>query len=104
MLFDARIHINPRKRYLEFRRTTDPRGNYLATVHGIESSGFCGEWLDGKLFVPDLAAIRAALPSRWHKAFDRRDGLWWSRSDNRASITLKTLRGELIGTIEITKA
>ena len=41
---------------------------------------FAGVWYDGKLYGPDMAAIRALIPHRWRAAFDRAGGMWWPKS------------------------
>lgn len=105
-LFDARIHVNPRKRYLELYRTTDPRGNYLGTVRAKPAVGVHGV-LDenGVLIHPDLAELRECLPARWRKAFDRAGYPWWNAHDasKPAHMTLRTAKGDLIGTLYLSR-
>lgn len=106
MLFDIRVHINPRKRYLELHRTTDPRGNYLGTVTHVRAPAIAGVYseADRDIVVPDMVAVRAAIPARWLKAWDRAGGFWWRKDIPQGSATLYTRRGELIGTVYATPA
>ena len=99
ILFDLRMHVNSRKRYLHVYRTTDPRGNYMGTVRAVEHHGIIGAWFDGKLYTADHEAVRECLPSAWRKAFDRTTVWWWNDQRTEANRTLYTLRGELIGTL-----
>jgi hypothetical protein len=104
VLFDIRIHLNPRKRYLELHRTTDPRGNYLGTVTSTRAPGIAGVYSEAEkeIVTPDMVSVRASIPARWLKAWDRAGGFWWRKDMPRGSATLYTARGELIGTIYAT--
>jgi len=39
-----------------------------------------GVWHGGELHTVDRDALRALLPYRWRKAFDRAGALWWPKS------------------------
>lgn len=52
------------------------RGFTKATVPAREAA-LAGTWGGGKPWTPDTDAIRAALPSRLRKAFDRSGGTVW---------------------------
>lgn len=41
---------------------------------------YAGVWHDGDLHTVELGALRARLPHRWRKAFDRTGTLWWPKS------------------------
>ena len=45
-------------------------------VPAIDTGGMVGHYVDGKCLTPDGAAVRAALPYRYRKAFDRAGGRW----------------------------
>ena len=46
-------------------------------VPAVDTGGMVGHYVDGKCLTPDGAAVRAALPYRYRKAFDRAGGRWW---------------------------
>ena len=49
---------------------------------------------------PDLAAVRAAMPYHWRKAFDREICLWFPRDgDGPATMTLRDSRGHYLITL-----
>ena len=56
-----------------------------------------GTWVDGRPWLPDPAAFRAALPFRWRKAFDR-DGAFW-HGEGSAYVTLRDRRGRYLATV-----
>jgi hypothetical protein len=85
----------------------------VATVRSLESDAFTSYHFDkedGKHLEPDYAAIRAALPHQWRKAFDRIN-MWWfpvsliepltasPNNRNWCSATLFDSRGNLIGSL-----
>lgn len=65
----------------------DKRGMKKSRIPAREHNGVYGHWRDGKLFVPDLAAVRAALPFRYRKAHDRNAAIWFDRDSNDAPAT-----------------
>lgn len=52
-------------------------------------------WYDrGELWRPDPVAVRAALPYRWRKAFDRAGSFWYDNANKRAPyVVLRDHRG-----------
>ena len=56
-----------------------------ARIPAKEHNGVYGHWRDGKLFVPDLSAVRAALPYRYRKAHDRNCAIWFDRGSNNTA-------------------
>lgn len=65
-------------------------------------AGLVGDWHAGKLYRPDNAALRAALPHRWRKAFDRSQ-LWHVENAARRSegfrVPLHSARGRYLATV-----
>ncbi|WP_316227726.1 hypothetical protein [Bradyrhizobium sp. SZCCHNR3015] len=51
------------------------------TVPGTEA-GLVGCYDGGIPYRPNNEAVRAALPYRWRKAFDRAGGAWWFNGDS----------------------
>jgi len=66
-------------------------------------SAYTGHWIEETQTTvkPDMAAIRAALPHYYRKAFDRAFGLWFDKHNNEAPayITLKDARGRYLNTV-----
>ena len=64
-------------------------------------AGLIGTYVDGKPYVPDAAAFRAALPYRWRKAFARDGAFWHDKHSDKAGCrtTLRDNRGRYIATI-----
>ena len=77
---------------------------FCATVPAREA-GLVGDYHNGKPHQPDNAALRAAIPFRYRKAFDR-TMTWWQTTPSGRNVPLKcTLRsvkgcalGELFAT------
>ena len=55
----------------------DMYGMRKARVPAVENTGICGHWRNGKCMVPDMGAIRKALPRRYRAMFDRHAALWF---------------------------
>ena len=73
------------------------RGMKKARIPAFESNGIAGHWRDGKLWIPDAAAIRAAIPFRYRAAFDRSCGVFWFDArgkDFPATMRLYSSRGK----------
>lgn len=62
----------------------EKRGMKKARIPAKEHNGVYGHWRDGRLYIPDLAAVRAALPFRYRKAHDRNAAIWFDRDRNDA--------------------
>jgi hypothetical protein len=80
----------------------EARGMRKARIPAFESNGLAGHWRDGKLWIPDAAAIRAALPFRYRAAFDRACGVFWfdkRGKDFPASMHLNSSRGKWLVTL-----
>jgi hypothetical protein len=60
-----------------------------------------GHWRDGELITPSRPDVRAALPYRWRKAFDRSGSFWFDACDNSASafLALRSARGRHLATL-----
>lgn len=57
---------------------------------------------NGELVVPHRAEVRAALPSRYRKAFDRDGGCFWYDKNNPEAachLTLRDYRGKYLNQI-----
>ena len=72
------------------------RGMKKARIAGVESRGIAGIWRNGKLYTPDRAAIRAALPFRYRAAMDRDPCIWFDahHDDRAATMHLYSSRGK----------
>ena len=79
------------------------RNKMKAFIPAIETRGIVGYWHNGKPYLPCKDSIRAALPKRWHKAFDR-DGVLWTRENAARQFetiltTITDKRGKYIATV-----
>ena len=57
-----------------------------------------------EIYVPELSAVRAGLPYRWRKAFDRSGGTFWFPKSGKAwpaapYCTLRNARGRHLVTL-----
>lgn len=80
----------------------DKKGMRKARIPAFESRGIAGHWRNGKLWIPDAASIRAALPFRYRAAFDRACGVFWFDArgkDFPASMRLESSRGKPLVTL-----
>ena len=71
-------------------------------VPAVDTGGMVGHYVDGKCLTPDAAAVRAALPYRYRKAFDRAGGcFWFNAHDNWAPSCLRLIgsRGQWLNTV-----
>jgi len=66
-------------------------------VSGVEA-GVVGFYVDGKPYRPNNQEVRAALPFRYRKAFDRAHGAWWFNG-NAAHVALRSARGAHLVTL-----
>lgn len=65
-----------------------------------KEAGIVGFYHDGKPYRPDSDAIRALLPFRWRKAFDRAGVFWWNNSvPKQAYVVLRGRSGKYLTTI-----
>lgn len=72
-----------------------------ASVPGVEA-GLHGVWHNGKPYRANHLSIRALLPFKWRKAFDREGFFWWSdETPNGAYCPVHDLRGRLLTTIYV---
>ena len=66
-------------------------------------AGVVGDWYQGKPYQPDPVVVRATLPYRYRKAFDRALKWWQTDSMSGRAMPLKcdlvTLRGKPLGTL-----
>lgn len=74
------------------------RQRKLACVRATRNAGPNGNWFAGDIFTPDRAAVRAALPHQWRKAFDRAM-VWHETERPRATASLRDSRGRVIATL-----
>jgi len=112
LMYDVTFYRNDESRKLHLFT----REKRVAVVRGMEDSDtFRAYHLhNGKHYVPDYAAIRAALPHYYRAAFDRaKNRFWYSMTlarelnhviyrDNACNVQLYTTRGKLIGTVYAT--
>lgn len=79
----------------------DVRGMRKAHIPAVEAPGMTGHLGPHSLVVPDRAAIAAALPYRFRKAFDRAGGFWFdkNRETSPAHVTLRDRRGKYLTTL-----
>ena len=71
-------------------------------VPAIDTGGMVGHYVDGKCLTPDGAAVRAALPYRYRKAFDRAgECFWFHAHDNSAPSYLRLIgsRGQWLNNV-----
>lgn len=81
------------------------KGPVRAVAH--QGAGYSAHWFEGHGLVnPDYDAVRECLPHYWRKAWDRRNGAWFTQEhgaegDMRkpAHVTLRTARGKTLATI-----
>lgn len=66
-------------------------------VDSVEA-GMIGCYRDGKPYRPNNEAVRAALPYRYRRAFDRAHGAWWFNGDS-AHVALRGYRGNYMVTL-----
>ena len=111
ILYNVTFAHSLKGKYLHLRTCE----HFVACVNAVEDRDtFHAYHLDnGKHFVPDYAAIRAAVPHYHRKAFDRA-GKWWfpltlnsalsgaPAAKNAASLTLNDSKGRLLGTLYAT--
>lgn len=74
----------------------------LAVVKAVRAATpYGGNWFKGAadFLTPDKAAIRAALPHYWRKAFDRNPTCWHTSESLHAHMTLHGYRGQVLATI-----
>ncbi len=72
------------------------KGRAVPAVH----AGLVGFYDAGIPYRPDNDAVRAALPYRWRKAFDRADSAWWfNEAGTTATAKIHTARGRYLTTI-----
>ena len=74
----------------------DKLGMRKGIVQGMESKGVVGHWRNGKVYLPEPSQVRALLPKRYRKAWDRQatqwQGLphvWQDNTDNNAPLTIR---------------
>ncbi len=62
-------------------------------------AGLVGFYDGGVPYHPNNEAVRAALPYRWRKAFDRADSAWWfNEAGTTATAKIHTARGRYLTT------
>ncbi len=66
------------------------KGFRVRAVKGV----LAGVYHERETFQPDCAAIRAELPHRWRKAFDRAGGFWWPKSACLPTLGIDTVDNE----------
>lgn len=67
-----------------------------ATLHGYWNEA------ERESYIPTAAAVRAGLPYRWRKAFDRSGGNFWfpqNKRDGAPFLTLRDYRGVYLTTV-----
>jgi hypothetical protein len=75
--------------------TPSPEGFGKPSVPAVAPQGITGLYDEAtdSVVVPDLAALREALPYRWRKAFDRAaPGFWYDKTPG-ARMTADRLKG-----------
>lgn len=75
----------------------EKRGMRKARISAVESRGLCGHWRNGALLVPCRDSIRAALPYRYRKSFDRAS--MWYQDRGPTVCHLASTRGKSLVTI-----
>lgn len=80
------------------------KGPVRAVEH--KGAGYSAHYFEGHGLVnPDYDAVRECLPHYWRKAWDRRNGAWFTREDGApeprkpAYVTLRSARGKTLATI-----